>query len=343
MQMEGPEMPNEKISIIVPAYNAEATIERCILSVLHQTYTAIELILIDDGSTDETFSICKKYSNTYDNVIAINKDNGGVSAARNAGIAAASGVYVMFADADDFLDATICEKLFLTLKVNESDAVICGYRRVEEGSYNKKVFINEIINSKKCFMEKFPFIFENAFFNPLWNKIYKKSLITTWFDENFSIGEDLIFNINYFKNCDKVSLIEEPLYNYTINKGCSLATVYKKDLLKKEILLYYSVLDFCKNNLTNDTKDAIDRVFAKEVYYCIKKLIENPELKKMDKLNILKSYLAHEDVKNISLKILKDRQIWLLFLFIKKNRLKTIYNFFILKRYLFERIKRYEN
>ncbi len=336
-------MPNEKISIIVPAYNAEATIERCILSVLHQTYTNIELILIDDGSTDETFSICKKYSNTCDNVIAINKDNTGVSAARNAGIAVASGVYVMFADADDFLDATMCEKLVLLLKVKESDAVICGYRRVEGGSYIKKIFINETINSKKCFMEKFPFIFENAFFNPLWNKIYKKSLITSWFDENFSIGEDLIFNINYFKNCNKVSLIEESLYNYTINRECSLASVYKKDLFEKEILLYYSVLDFCKNSLTNDTKCAIDRVFAKEVYYCVKKLIENPEMKKMDKLNILKSYLAHEDVKNISLRILNDRQIWLLFLLIKMNRLNTIYNFFILKKYLFERKKRYEN
>lgn len=337
-------MPNEKISIIVPVFNNEKTIERCILSILHQTYTNIELILVDDGSTDGTNDICKKYSKSCDNVILICKSNSGVSAARNAGINVSSGVYVMFADADDFLDATMCEKLVMSLKLDESDAVICGYRRVSGGSYSKKTFINETINGKNRFMEKFPFIFENAFFNPPWNKLYKKNLIISLFDDDFSIGEDLIFNINYFKNCNKITLVEEPMYNYTIDNSCSLASIYKTDLFKKEVLLYHKVLDFYKENLTREAKNSIDSVFAKEVYYCIKKLIETYEISKVDKLKNLKNYMEHDDVKNISLRVIKDKQIKILFFLIKKSMAKSIYNFFILKKYLFERIKkRYEN
>ena len=121
----------DKISIIIPVYNVETYIHKCIGSVLAQTYRNIEVILVDDGSPDNSGIICDEYAKKDKRVIVIHKKNGGLSDARNAGIDAATGDYIVFVDSDDYIAPDMIEKLYETQKRNNADITVCGYRWVE--------------------------------------------------------------------------------------------------------------------------------------------------------------------------------------------------------------------
>lgn len=129
-----------------------------------------------------------------------NKNNSGVSIARNIGIKNSNGEYIQFVDADDELDLNMCEVLINSLIENRADITICGYKIL----YNKKVTcincINKTINNLKDIEDYFSFLYQNWILNSPWNKIYKRNMINELFDENLSLGEDLIFNLNYLKN-----------------------------------------------------------------------------------------------------------------------------------------------
>ena len=120
-----------KVSVVVPVYNSEKFLEYCIQSILNQTYTNIELILVNDGSTDNSLNICAKYKLEDDRVVVINQKNMGVSVARNNGIIHATGEYLQFVDSDDFVDINMTEKLIYAAKENKASMVICGYRSID--------------------------------------------------------------------------------------------------------------------------------------------------------------------------------------------------------------------
>ena len=134
---------NLKVSVIIPAYNAENDIEHCIESIISQTYKNTEIIIVNDGSKDNTKKILEKLNNKYENIIIINQKNNGVSASRNAGINMASGDYLMFVDSDDFLENIAIEHL---LKNKENDLVLANYKKY----YNADKIINNFpIKEKK--------------------------------------------------------------------------------------------------------------------------------------------------------------------------------------------------
>lgn len=198
------------ISIIVPFYNTESSIGSCIDSILHQTYSDIEIILVDDGSTDHSADICKDYQRKDKRITVYRKENGGVSSARNKGIDIASGKYIMFLDSDDKLSPHACEVLRNTLIQNSADCVVCG--TTEPNGHKWTPTINHNYTSITDFNRDFPDWLDSELLSPVWNKIYKKSLITKLFHEEMSFGEDLCFSLDYLKNCKCISFITDTLH-----------------------------------------------------------------------------------------------------------------------------------
>lgn len=219
---------NKKIMIITPVYNGEKYIERCILSIMNQTYKNIEHVIVNDGSNDNTKEICEKYS---DNIILINKINEGVSKARNKALDQIDEKveYVLFVDADDWLEETMCEKLIKKAVESESEIVVCGYNNYYENTEKfEKIKLNananfnflELITDKNSNFGGFP-----------WNKLIKSSLITTKFDENIHYYENLLFFLENCNNDTKYSIVNECLYNYCINDTSAVHS--KKYNIKK--------------------------------------------------------------------------------------------------------------
>ncbi|EOU1888148.1 glycosyltransferase family 2 protein [Clostridium perfringens] len=323
-----------KLSIIIPIYNCEKLVGRCIESVLKQTYKNLEILLIDDGSTDSSIKICRQYEHENNNIKLILKENGGVSSARNLGIKKARGEYIQFIDSDDYIDERMCEILVKNIEEKKSDLVICGYKDIY---FNK---INEV-NLKESFTKKiyelensFCKIYEKFLFNSPCNKLYKKSLIEEYFDENKSLGEDLLFNINYMKGINKITYINEAFYNYMHNNTNSLTRTYKTNMFEEIVFNYKSVNDFYLNYISNKNYFIeSNNIFIKNSFYCIKKIISCEELNKEEKIDKIKKILLNSNFKNsIKLNNIKNKEIYLFILLAKNEKYNFIYNFWFLKQ-----------
>ncbi|MDO4282314.1 MAG: glycosyltransferase family A protein [Clostridia bacterium] len=216
-------MKNCKFSIIMPAYNAQFTIHRAIESVLNLKYKNWELIIINDGSKDDTLAICQRY--LYDNRIKIiDKNNGGVSSARNKGLDVAEGDYVIFLDSDDCLRSDICD-VFID-RMSHVDFCIGNYTCCYENGNTIEKIIQADIKTYNIeeFKKIFPSLYLNCFFNSPWAKCYKRKLIDFKFEEEINLGEDFLFNLNYLCNCRNISLIEKSIYFYKIYNSGSLSS-----------------------------------------------------------------------------------------------------------------------
>lgn len=215
------------ISIIVPMYNVENTIEKCVKSILEQTYENIEIILVNDGSTDNTLKVCQKYQDNS-KVIIINKQNEGVSEARNCGIEKANGKYIVFIDADDYIEKNMVKELYENL--GENDLVICGKNIIK----NNSLIQDPIIVKKNTFSkEEWLTLYKAKILNPPYCKLYLKEIIDNFnirFPKEISVGEDLIFNLNYIKHINNnVRIVNKNLYNYVLGNG--LSRKYTKNML----------------------------------------------------------------------------------------------------------------
>ena len=135
-----------KVSIILPVYNVAPYLRRCMDSIINQTYRNIEIICIDDGSTDKSSQLCDEYSQKDKRIIVIHKKNGGQSDARNVGITVATGKYIAFVDSDDYIDEQFLEQLYLAIKKNKSDISMCKYKKTYKlNEKNKKIYNKCII------------------------------------------------------------------------------------------------------------------------------------------------------------------------------------------------------
>lgn len=220
----------EKVSIIIPIYNSDKTIDRCLKSIINQTYRNIEVICINDGSFDNSYKILQNYLKTDSRIKVINQTNKGVSSARNNGIKNSTGKYIMFVDADDYLKDNMIELLVKSIKKDSSDLLICNYD-VKCKNYIKehKSIKNDKVMNKKEFLKDYGKFQKGELINQPWNKLYIKSKIRKLFDESMCLGEDLIFNVNYIENIEKISYIDENLYVYDLTIEDSLTKKYKQD------------------------------------------------------------------------------------------------------------------
>lgn len=215
------------ISIIVPVYNSESYLPRCIESLLCQTYQSIEIILVNDGSSDRSGEICDSYASEDLRIKVIHKANGGVSAARNDGIAASSGEYLMFCDSDDEYMPQMAKKLFDSVTKNGSDIALCGFKKQQEGREYDVPMQTECYCdgdiAKKLVMPMcvWGYAPKGCVAFPIYGSvcrgIYKKELIRDQgigFPPELGLGEDMIFNINAFLGSSRISALEECLYCY---------------------------------------------------------------------------------------------------------------------------------
>lgn len=221
-------MQKPLVTVVVPVYNARTTLEKCVDSILNQTYENIELILVSDGSTDGSLEICRRYAETDARVKVADMPNRGVSAARNVGIELAGGKYLQFADSDDYLEPDMTRQMVERAVTDESDLVITDFYRVVNTRMADKGNIRDgSVLTKKEFAEYFLKSPADYYYGVMWNKLYRRSLIM-----DYSIRcctemkwcEDLLFNLDYYRYAETFSAVATPLYYYIRNKKGLCAT-----------------------------------------------------------------------------------------------------------------------
>lgn len=205
-------MQEKKLSVIMPVYNVVNYVNKAVLSVLSQGYKNIELLLVDDGSTDGSREICQNLSKSDSRIKLICKQNQGVSSARNDALALATGDYVTFVDSDDWLELDAYEKMMAYLLETNADIAVMGFTPEGNDNFVAPLEIeNQKILSRDEAMESL--ISCRIYTWSLWDKIYKRSLIKDiYFSTDIFNGEDLLFNWQVFKRAEKVSYI--PLHGY---------------------------------------------------------------------------------------------------------------------------------
>lgn len=213
-----------KISVIVPAYNSESTIERCLKSLIKQTYNNMEIIVINDGSTDKTDEIIRRIvAENFDKIKYISRENKGIGFTRNEGLKNATGDLIGFTDSDDFVEPDMFEKMFLKMTESNADIVICNYNVCNLNSKNKvDIKLPNIVS-----FDDYPQIINKIDFAP-WNKLYKKELFNdVFFPENLKY-EDLNTIIKVFSKSKKIVKLNDYLYNYLINLNGETVTINDK-------------------------------------------------------------------------------------------------------------------
>lgn len=324
-----------KVSVIVPIFNAEKTLHSCVKSILAQSYRNLEIILVNDGSTDGSLHICQSFVDIDNRVVVIDKKRGGVSSARNSGLKVSTGDFIQFVDADDTLQPNMAEKLVEAVLETNEDVVICGYYRASSKNVNAKQPKSAIYSETSTFKDAFVELYKGAFFNAPWNKLYRRDKIKIPFEESTSIGEDLLFNLAYFSNCDKISVISDSLYNYNATSQNSLAGKYDDSLLATQIRLNKKIQEFFENKFGSIDFRNTNEVFAKEIYYYLKKLVILSGYDKRIVLKKINACLNNEEVKNMLSNVtLTDRQVAIVCTLMRLKLSYTIYLFFKLKRFL---------
>ena len=227
-------MSKEKlITIIIPIYNVEKYLSKCIESVINQTYKNLEIILIDDGSTDSSGIICNQYSKKDSRIKLIHIKNSGVSNARNVGLDNASGDWIVFVDSDDWLEFNFCERLYEIVMNDPSIDIVCsGYKRIYADTVEP---IN--CDKKKIYYNNYQYLLkllnvQNGYGFCHMKLIRKECIKKIRFNNKIVVAEDALFNMQILKNVRKVLQIGEGLYNYRFNEN-SLVRKYDKNYLKK--------------------------------------------------------------------------------------------------------------
>lgn len=218
------------ISIIVPVYNVELYLKRCVESIINQSYTNLEIILVDDGSTDNSSIICDELKNIDERIRVIHKKNGGLSDARNAGIEIAKGEYIGFVDSDDWIEHDMFESLLLELEKSGAGVAVTGINRIYDNGYNVNQFIRdkiEIYEGKEIIRH---YLQQDSFSTAAWDKLYRKELFK---ERRFPVGklfEDAPVIYDILCNISKVVVIGKPHYHYfqRANSICGLSFSERK-------------------------------------------------------------------------------------------------------------------
>lgn len=299
-------MKNEVISIIVPVFNAEDYIERCIESIVNQTYKALDIILIDDGSTDKSGIICDNWANKDKRIKVIHQENSGVSSARNKGLKYVKGKYVAFVDADDYLEINMYEKM-LNQFDDCTDIVVCNHYRTSNSS--KTVASIEYPTSNW----KDELIIFRRVTGYLWDKLYRFELVQgEKFKTNICFMEDLIFNYSIGNKKVNYRYLDEPLYNYYQHNS---SATHSKYLYNESAL--DATIEMIKL-LEKDYSECIINwiIFYEKKYYLYKYSFNKMKLPSK-KINLYREYAKTFEKKYDIMKHMKIREK-LEFIFISK-------------------------
>ena len=275
-------MKNDKtVSVVIPIYNAEKYIEKTLGSVINQTYKNLEIILVNDGSTDNSLNICQKIKDVDNRIQIINQSNKGVSEARNAGKMIATGEYIIFIDSDDILLDNMIETLVKNIEEHNADISICGYKEVfENGEVKKNRILGQelIMNREKALKVLFS---GKSFGISLWDKLIRKNIIDSIeFEKGRTINEDKYFLFKAIENSNKIYLKNEGLYLYMQRSQ----TLSKQKFGKRNLdILYFSKK--MEDEIKKEYPDLIDSAIENRI---------------MDNIyvyrNIIRSYSYKDDI-----------------------------------------------
>ncbi len=254
---------SDLISIIVPIYNVEKYLRRCVDSILIQSYTNIEIILIDDGSNDGSSQICDEFAEKDKRVKVVHKKNEGVSAARNCGLDNCNGKYLAFVDSDDYIEDDFIESLYFNLNEYNADVAICNYSIVKNGTKKSSTEHNNILvyDRIKAVNE---LLVAKSISSHLWNKLYKMDL---WNNIRFPEGktyEDLAVMYLIFDKVNSIVYSPIPKYNYLMRSGSIIHSMNQKQIndLKEA---YTNRANFMENKYGKEIKKELDLSLAKTI------------------------------------------------------------------------------
>lgn len=286
----------EKVSIIMPTFNSEKTLKATIKSILRQTYKNIELIIVDDGSTDDTKRICMEFCNIDNRIIYIYMKKTGVSKARNIAIEKATGKYIMFIDSDDeYLENTV---EIMINNIEEGYDLVCASFFYKYGNKLVKNRINTISTDANTILECINFLHKSNTLKTLWNKIFRKDIISKnkiRMDEKLNNGEDYKFTIDYLKFCNAIKVIQDYIYIYNVH-NYGLSSNLKDYTL--DIRLY--LLEHHRNmyKQRNFSLQYIDKQYIVAFYaYIFNQLYIGKKLSKKEKYEIISNSLENSIIR----------------------------------------------
>lgn len=326
---------NQLISIIMPVYNAEKYLNRSIESVMNQTYKNIEIILVNDGSTDASLTICSNYQKADSRIKLINQKNSGVSAARNRGIDEATGTYIMFIDSDDYIEKNMIEDMVGKITENDIDLVISGIKMnyikdgqiIKEENYKLKDNIYTITEMLNAILVDIDLI---CICGPCC-KLYKRNILkdnNIKFTNEFTMGEDTWYNLDYIDACNgKIVTMSNIYYNYMRENPDSLFTKYYEDYIRITEKVYDKFLKLLKRKASNEAVIRYEKSYIFNLIYAnsINFKYNTSHKKKMEDLNYsLNNNIVRNSIKNVKINNVKEK----VFVLLIKYKFKYILYFY---------------
>lgn len=334
-----------KISVIVPVYNIEIYLNRCLNSIINQTFKDIEIIVVDDGSTDNSSNICKQFAEIDNRIKIIHKENNGLGLARNSGLDISIGDFVTFIDGDDYIENNALQLLYETATKQNCDIVYGGVYY----DYKNKIIKKNNVNSLKVWNSEnkiklfllgligtMPESTKNTEYEvSVWKSLYRKDIFDryniSFVSEREFISEDIIFDIDYIQHTNKIAMIPECIYHYCINDN-SLSKIYRKDRFDKNIILYNELnrkLSYIFKEYEYQIR--MDRFLITKARICINAIYNSNDKDKKDSIikilnnKQIEEILARYDINrlpkklSIFVKAMKNKNVFLirLLLFIK--------------------------
>ncbi|MDO4813695.1 MAG: glycosyltransferase [Gemella sp.] len=241
-----------KYSLILPIYNIAEFLERCFESIISQNFDNYEVILVNDGSTDSSGQICDRYAEKYDNFKVFHLENGGVSNARNFGLSKASGDYIWFLDADDYIVGQPLAELANKLDEHKPELVVFNY---QDYNYISKKYKDKVVPfsgyaDREKFRSNFAKLFRTDMFFTVWNKLYRREFLldnSMKFEKSAYFGEDVVFNLDLYRKVNNVYFENTNYYIYIFGRPTSAANVYRKERLTIKQDEYRKVEKLCKD------------------------------------------------------------------------------------------------
>ena len=242
------------LSVIVPIYNVEVYLPQCIESLLHQSFSDMEILLVDDGSTDSSGEICDRYAQRDSRIRALHKENGGLVSARKAGLSMAAGEYIAYVDGDDWIEPDMYERMYITMKEQDVDVVMCG-RYEDTGDVGRKVFhgIPEgWYGKEKLIREVYPRMiagdtfFEWGIFPGVWDKLYRRECLEQFqmgVDERIVMGEDAACVYPCLLHAGSIYILHECLYHYRQTASSMVKKIPDCDTEREQFRILYQTVN----------------------------------------------------------------------------------------------------
>ncbi|WP_283672571.1 glycosyltransferase [Clostridium perfringens] len=296
------------ISIIMSVYNVEEYLEECLKSIFNQTYKEFELIIINDGSTDNSKKIINKYIEKYNNIIYVEQENKGLAEARNLGLTLVNGEYVLYIDSDDYIDRYMFEEIIKKINTDKSDMVIFGHSEFYDDLDGKDCDVNLNIDDSKIYsgIEVANLMLECKIMGVAWNKLYKVEKLRkeNFYFEPGRYTQDWYPTFKHISNLKRISFVNKPLYKYRLR---STSTTSKKN--KKRFEDYYcavnNIINYVNVNKNKFDLDSINKFKCITLTNLIK-LLENNNMLSNEELRLEKIKLKNINMKNSEILKVKD-------------------------------------